>query len=187
MSLREVLPTFGVKATKVALGDITLRDDVVQKRIEAWQSSWARRNKELELDGTRETKLYIESAKAQAQADMVITTIRTLQSMAGKGVATPPQVVERVNAWILENRVLLERLSNQFQAELDSVQDKIKDLSADNVPPDLGRKKKRLSDELAAIKTWLDKLDEIKELRGKSSSQRPRSDTTQSAKPESER
>jgi len=91
--LEQHLPSLGVKVTKVELGDIKVADEIVQKQIEAWQALWQRWAKEREAEGEAERLQYVEAAKAQAQADMIVAITRAFQSLTDAQAVIPSQLV----------------------------------------------------------------------------------------------
>ena len=78
---------------KVELGDIKVEDKIVQQRIEAWQSLWKRWAREREAEGEAERLQYVEAAKAQAQADMIVSITQAFQSLTEAGAVIPSQLV----------------------------------------------------------------------------------------------
>ena len=91
--LRVSFPDLGVKVTQVELGDIKVEDKIVQQRMEAWQSLWKRWAKQREAEGEAERLQYVEAAKAQAQADMIVSITQAFQSLAAAGAVIPSQLV----------------------------------------------------------------------------------------------
>jgi regulator of protease activity HflC (stomatin/prohibitin superfamily) len=91
--LHQPFADLGAKVTKVELGDITVSDAIAQQRIDAWQSLWKRWMKEREAEGEAEQLLYVEAAKAQAQADMIVAITQAFRSLTEAGVMIPSQFV----------------------------------------------------------------------------------------------
>ncbi len=87
------LSGFGVKATRVELGDITVGDQVAQQRIKAWQSFWKRWALEREAKGEAKRLQYIEAAKAQAQADMIVAITEAFRSSTEATATIPSQLI----------------------------------------------------------------------------------------------
>lgn len=83
----------GLKLNRVELGDITVADEVLQHRIEAWRTLWKRWAREREAEGEVEKLHYIEAAKAQAQADMIVAITGAFQSLTESGAMVPSQLV----------------------------------------------------------------------------------------------
>jgi regulator of protease activity HflC (stomatin/prohibitin superfamily) len=83
----------GLKLNQVELGDITVADEVLQHRIEAWRTLWKRWAREREAEGEAEKLHYIEAAKAQAQADMIVAITQAFQSLTESGALVPSQLV----------------------------------------------------------------------------------------------
>ncbi len=83
-ALRESVPALGVKITRVALGDIKVKDEVTQQWIEKWQAEGRRRMMELEAKGRAERIRLEAEARFQAQAAMITNTIETFATMVKK-------------------------------------------------------------------------------------------------------
>ncbi len=94
--LRRSFPDLGLKLTEVYLGDIKVADDINQRRIENWQAMWKRWAKERAAEGEAERLIYVEAAKAQAQADMIVEITRAFQSIAEEA-STESRVVARLH------------------------------------------------------------------------------------------
>jgi len=90
---KQLLDDLGVKVTKVELGDIKVEDKIMQQRMEAWQSLWKRWARQRQAEGEAERLQYVEAAKAQAQADMIVSITQAFQSLAASGAAIPSQLV----------------------------------------------------------------------------------------------
>ncbi len=91
--LNKAFPTLGLVATKVELGNITVADEIAQQRIEAWRALWQRWTKKREAQGEAERLRYVEDAKAQAQADMIVAITQAFQSLTETGARIPSQFV----------------------------------------------------------------------------------------------
>jgi regulator of protease activity HflC (stomatin/prohibitin superfamily) len=91
--LRKQFPDIGVKLIKVELGNVTVDDKVTQQQIEAWQALWKRWAREREAEGEAEKLQYMEAAKAQAQADMIVSITQAFQSLTDAGAVIPSQLV----------------------------------------------------------------------------------------------
>ena len=91
--LRKSFPEIGVKLIKVELGNITVDDKVTQQQIEAWQALWKRWAREREAEGEAERLQSVEAAKAQAQADMIVSITQAFQSLTEAGAVIPSQLV----------------------------------------------------------------------------------------------
>jgi len=90
---QQLLDDLGVKVTKVELGDIKVEDKIIQQRMEAWQSLWKRWAMQRQAEGEAERLQYVEAAKAQAQADMIISITQAFQSLTEAGAVIPSQLV----------------------------------------------------------------------------------------------
>jgi len=90
---KQLLDDLGVKVTKVELGDIKVEDKIIQQRMEAWQSLWKRWARQRQAEGEAERLQYVEAAKAQAQADMIVSITQAFQSLAAAGATIPSQLV----------------------------------------------------------------------------------------------
>jgi regulator of protease activity HflC (stomatin/prohibitin superfamily) len=93
VELRKSFPDVGAKLIKVELGNITVDDKVTQQQIEAWQNLWKRWTKEREAEGEAERLQAIEAAKAQAQADMIVSITQAFQALTDAGAVIPSQLV----------------------------------------------------------------------------------------------
>ncbi len=91
--LRKSFPDLGVKLIKVELGDIRVANEVAQRRIEAWRTTWKRWAKEREAEGEAERLQTVEAAKALAQADMIVEITQAFQSLADDKAIIPSQFV----------------------------------------------------------------------------------------------
>lgn len=91
--LSKSFPEIGLKLVQVALGDITVRDEVARQQIEAWQALWKRWVKEREAEGEAARLQAVEAAKAQAQAEMIIEITQAFQSLTKAKVTIPSQLV----------------------------------------------------------------------------------------------
>jgi len=91
--LRASFPDLGVKVTQVELGDIKVDDKIAHQQIEAWRSLWQRWVREREAEGEAARLQYVEAAKAQAQADMIVSITQAFQSLAAAGAVIPSQLV----------------------------------------------------------------------------------------------
>jgi regulator of protease activity HflC (stomatin/prohibitin superfamily) len=90
---KQLLEDLGVKVTKVELGEIKVENKIFQQRIEAWQSLWKRWARQRQAEGEAERLQYVEAAKAQAQADMIVSITQAFQSLAEAGAVIPSQLV----------------------------------------------------------------------------------------------
>lgn len=84
--LREMLEAeaskVGARILDVQLGEIRVEDEQISAQwIEAWRAEWESRTAVARVEGEAEL-LRIETDRARAQAEMVITLIRELQSVA---------------------------------------------------------------------------------------------------------
>lgn len=92
-ALRGSVPSLGAKITRVALGDIQLKDEVTQKWIEKWQAEGKRRMMEMEARG-QAARISIEAnARIQAQVKMLANTAKAFASMAKYGEEIPSRFV----------------------------------------------------------------------------------------------
>lgn len=75
-------PKVGARILDVQLGEIKVEDEQISAQwIEAWRAEWESRTTAARVEGEAEL-LRIEATRARAQAEMVITLIRELQSAA---------------------------------------------------------------------------------------------------------
>ncbi|MBN1889286.1 MAG: SPFH domain-containing protein [Thermoflexales bacterium] len=91
--LRQPFSQLGLKLNRVELGEITVADEVLQNRIEAWRTLWKRWARGREAAGEAEKLQYIEAAKAQAQADMIAVITQAFQSLTESDITIPSQLV----------------------------------------------------------------------------------------------
>jgi len=91
--LRKAFPEMGLKLIKVELGDIKVDNKIVQQQIEAWQALWKRWILERKAEGEAARLQAVEAAKAQAQADMIVSITQAFQSLAESGAIIPSQLV----------------------------------------------------------------------------------------------
>ena len=75
--LRSGARELGVEILSVNLGDIVVQDEVTEQWIAAWKAEWDRR-----MEGEAEYTAQVETAKAQAQAEMILELTQTLRSLA---------------------------------------------------------------------------------------------------------
>jgi len=90
---KQLLDDLGVKVTKVELGDIKVEDKIIQQRMEAWQSLWKRWTMQRQAEGEAARLKSVEAAKAQAQADVIVSITQAFQSLADEGAVIPSQLV----------------------------------------------------------------------------------------------
>ncbi|MBC8255224.1 MAG: SPFH domain-containing protein [Ardenticatenia bacterium] len=79
--LREEARKLGVEILSVNLGDIKVENEVTEQWIAAWKAEWDRRMLERRAEGEAEYTAQVETAKAQAQAEMIVDLSRALQSL----------------------------------------------------------------------------------------------------------
>ncbi|MCX8067867.1 MAG: SPFH domain-containing protein [Anaerolineae bacterium] len=81
-ALEEEALKVGARILDVQLGEIRVEDDQIPAQwVEAWRTEWESRTAAARVEGEAEL-LRIEAARTQAQAEMIITLIRELQSAA---------------------------------------------------------------------------------------------------------
>jgi regulator of protease activity HflC (stomatin/prohibitin superfamily) len=91
--LEEQFPDLGARVVNVQLGDIKVDGQIAQQQIEAWQTLWKRWAREREAEGEAERLQYVEAAKAQSQADMIVAITQAFQSLTEAGAIIPSQLV----------------------------------------------------------------------------------------------
>jgi regulator of protease activity HflC (stomatin/prohibitin superfamily) len=78
----------GAEVLGVHLGDVEIRDDGVTKQwLEAWRVKWESQLARRRAEGAAEAAEQIGTARAEAQAEMVVTLTRSLQALASSGTA----------------------------------------------------------------------------------------------------
>ncbi len=80
--LQKEAPKVGARILSVQLGEIKVEDEQIPAQwIEAWQAEWESHEAAIRVEGEAEL-LRMEAVRARAQAEMLITLIRELQSVA---------------------------------------------------------------------------------------------------------
>ncbi len=79
--LQQEAPKVGARILSVQLGEITVAEQITTQWIEAWRAGWESQIAATRVEGEAEL-LRMEAVRAQAQAEMLITLIRELQSVA---------------------------------------------------------------------------------------------------------
>ncbi len=80
--LQQEAPKVGVRILSVQLGEIKVEDEQIPTQwIEAWRAEWESQAAATRVEGEAEL-LRMEAVRARAQAEMLITLIRELQSVA---------------------------------------------------------------------------------------------------------
>jgi len=80
--LQKEAPKVGARILSVQLGEIKVEDEQIPTQwIEAWQAEWESQTAAIRVEGEAEL-LRMEAVRARAQAEMLITLIRELQSVA---------------------------------------------------------------------------------------------------------
>lgn len=80
--LQKEAPKVGARILSVQLGEIRVEDEQIPVQwIEAWQAEWESQTAAIRVEGEAEL-LRMEAIRARAQAEMLITLIRELQSVA---------------------------------------------------------------------------------------------------------
>lgn len=92
-TLCKAAPKLGAQILSVDLGDIKVDDEVAQQWIETWRSDWRRWAMQRQAEGEAERVQQIETAKVQAQVDMIVAITEALQSLRASGVTIPSQLI----------------------------------------------------------------------------------------------
>ena len=71
----------GVEILSVNLGDIVVQDEVTEQWIAAWKAKWERQMMQRRAEGEAEYVAQVETAKAQAQAEMILELTQALRSL----------------------------------------------------------------------------------------------------------
>jgi len=79
--LKKEARQLGVEILSVNLGDIKVEDEITQQWIVAWKAEWERQCLERRAEGEAEYAFQMETAKAQAQAEMVLELMQALRSL----------------------------------------------------------------------------------------------------------
>jgi regulator of protease activity HflC (stomatin/prohibitin superfamily) len=79
--LRSGVRELGVEILSVNLGNIVVQDEVTEQWIAAWKAKWERQMMQRRAEGEAEYVAQVETAKAQAQAEMILELTQTLRSL----------------------------------------------------------------------------------------------------------
>ncbi len=91
--LREAAQKVGARILRVHLGEIRVKDEGISHQwLEAWQAEWESRALATRVEGEAEL-LRMDSARIQAQAEMVITLIQALQSVVASEAELKPYLL----------------------------------------------------------------------------------------------
>ncbi len=127
---------WGVKVTRVALGDIKVKDEVTQQWIEKWQAEAHRRMMELEARGRAARTVIEANARIQAQVKMIVETTRLLDEMAKYGKGIPSRfVIMRFTEMIKRTSVELSGrfyLPYEVMRTLEKLEDRIEGHGGEN-------------------------------------------------------
>ena len=91
--LRKSVPSLGARILSVNLGDIVVRDEVTEQWIAAWKTEWERWAMKRRAEGEAEYVFQVETAKAQAQVEMIIALTQACRSLAMGDAAISSRLV----------------------------------------------------------------------------------------------
>jgi len=92
-ALEEPAARLGVQINKVRLGTIKVDDDVSQQWIDAWRAEWQNWSLVQARAGEAERQQRRETAKAQAQVDMITAVARAFQDSVARDARIPSQLL----------------------------------------------------------------------------------------------
>ena len=86
--LRLAAHKMGAQVLSVDLGDVEVQDDGVTKQwLAAWRAEWEDRAVQRQAEGEAAALAQVETAKAQAQADIILALLQALQTLVGDAEA----------------------------------------------------------------------------------------------------
>lgn len=91
--LRESAARLGVQINKARLGAIKVNDEVAQQWVEVWQNEWRAWSMVQEKTGEATREQLRETAKAQAQVDVITAVARAFQQAVSRDARIPSQLL----------------------------------------------------------------------------------------------
>jgi hypothetical protein len=92
-ALRESASRHGAKILGVALRNVELVDDIAQQWIETWRAEWKKRIRTELAPAKAERERRLAVVKAEAQQNMIVTILESLQRLAKEGRPVASDVV----------------------------------------------------------------------------------------------
>ena len=80
--LRAAARELGAEILSVNLGDIKVEDEITEQWLAAWKAEWESEMMARRAEGEAEYVAQVETAKAQAQAEMILELTQALRSLA---------------------------------------------------------------------------------------------------------
>jgi regulator of protease activity HflC (stomatin/prohibitin superfamily) len=92
-ALQESCASLGAQINEVRLGEIQVSDEVAQQWIKAWKNQWQSWAMVQEKAGEATREQLQETAKAQAQVDIITAVSRAFQQSVARDARIPPQLL----------------------------------------------------------------------------------------------
>ena len=83
----------GIELIDLSVGPLNVPDEVVKQRREFWRTIWDKVSKITEAEGEAEALRQQQTARAEAQAEMIQTIMHSFRMMAFSGAAQPSRQV----------------------------------------------------------------------------------------------
>ncbi len=120
--LKQMLPDWGIQRIDCGIGNLMPVDErVIEQRIEAWRSDWARKIMLQQAAGQAKRVRMVEQARAQAQINIILAVGRRLEHLRAAGSPVPLDAVVLYFVEVLEELAGKSALRRLLPGDMDTI------------------------------------------------------------------
>jgi len=120
--LDRVLPGWGIQRIGCGISNLMPVDErVIEQRIEAWRSDWARKIMLQQAAGQAKRLRMVEQARAQAQIDIILAVGKRLEELRATGAPVPLDAIVLYFIEVLEELAGKSALRKLLPGDMDNI------------------------------------------------------------------